>query len=58
MTARSGWTYDGKHFTETRAVNGGLRYFIDGKPVSRLVFVGEMAEARKSENERVDLPRL
>lgn len=31
MTTRAGWTKDGKHFAETRGINGRTLYFIEGK---------------------------
>lgn len=52
MSMRRGWTVDGKHFAETHTERGGIRYFIDGKPVTFAAFGIAMAAARKAESEK------
>ncbi len=53
MSMRAGWTYDGKHFAETSTERGGLRYFIDGKPVTKLVWLGEMRAAKSADEQEL-----
>jgi hypothetical protein len=55
MSSRAGWTYNGKHFTETCTERGGLRYFIDGKPTAKRVWQAELRAAKAAANKIVSL---
>ena len=50
MSMRAGWTYDGKHFTETITERGGFRCFIDGKPTDRQAWQSALRDAKATEN--------
>ena len=52
MTSRIGWTFNGKHFAETRTTrlsSPRIMFFIDGKPVPEREWRAEMVKARKAE---------
>lgn len=52
MAMRTGWTFNGKHFTETRTCRMGMHrimFFIDGKPASEREWRLAMKVARDAE---------
>ena len=54
----SGWTYNGRHFAETHTERGGSRYFIDGKPTAKTVWLAEIAAAKAAHPEFDDAENM
>ena len=53
MSTRSGWMINGKHFCETETTTR-VRYFIDGKPVTRSAFLAQFTEAKRAELQKLE----
>lgn len=52
MAMRTGWTFNGKHFAETRTCRMGMRrvmFFVDGKPTAEREWRLAMREAKAAE---------
>lgn len=61
MTMRTGWTFNGKHFAETRTTRMGaprFMFFIDGKPTPHAAWRAEMAVARAADADKAAVEEI
>ena len=55
MSMRQEWKIDSRYFGKTSTERGGLRHFIDGKPVRREVWHQQVERALK---DQADVTRI